>query len=167
MRRKLLIVIVSLGLLGIVYANRNNYDPLHTDARRAWKQKSLAEISSRLRLPDWPTNEISRLQTIKKGDPDDYQNWLSKELILLKNGEWLAFKNVCRKEKGNIYDMFLAKGSDGRWYYSTYHFCVDMVSLKMEFQPKDLSSFTNYFCLRPFDGRSDECLEKTWPPKSP
>ncbi len=163
MQRKLLIMLVSLGLLGIIFASRHSYDPLHTDARRAWKQKSLAEISARLAQPDWATNQITSLKAIKSGDPDNWENWLSKELILLKSGEWLTFKNVCRKEKEHIHDCFLAQASDGHWYYSTYHFCVDMVSLKIEFQPENLASFKTNFCLRPFDGKSDLCLEQTWP----
>ena len=163
MHAKQIIAATCLGLILVLVFFTKQQDPLHTEARRAWKNKSLAEISARLAQPDWATNQISHLKSIRSGDPDDWENWLSKELILLKSGEWLAFKNVCRKEKEHIHDCFLAQASDGQWYYSTYHFCVDMVSLKIEFQPENLASFKTNFCLRPFDGKSDLCLEQTWP----
>jgi hypothetical protein len=158
----LCIILISTG-----YVFWGDSDPLQAPARREWKERSLREISARISGPGWATNEITRLKAIKSDDPDSHENWLSTDLILLQNGEWLAFKNVCRKEDGHIHDLFLAKASDGKWYYSTYHFCRDMISLKMELQPKDLASFTNYFSLQSFDGKSDECLKQTWPPKSP
>ncbi len=166
-KRLILFACLCFTAIGLGLGCQLKSDPLHSDARREWKQKSLTEISARLSNADWATNEISRLKSVKSDDPDDYENWLSKDLILLQSGEWLAFKNVCRKEEGKIHDLFLAKASDGQWYYSTYHFCKDMISLKMEFQPKDLASFTNYFCLQPFDGKSDECLKQTWPRRNP
>jgi len=87
-------------------------------------------------------------------------------MILMRNGDWLTYANVCRKEDGRIYDLFLARASDGRWYYSTYHFCVGMIVLKMEEQPEDLAGFAKTHYLRMFDGQSDECLQKTWPTHS-
>jgi hypothetical protein len=84
-----------------------------------------------------------------------------------RNGEWLAYTNVCRKEDRHIHDLFLARGSDGRWYYSTYHFCIGMIVLRMEEQqPEDLAGFAKTYFLRTFDGQSDDCLQKTWPPDS-
>ena len=87
-------------------------------------------------------------------------------MILMRKGEWLAYTNVCRKQDRHIYDLFLARGSDGRWYYSTYHFCIGMIVLRMEEQPEDLAEFARTYFLRTFDGRSDDCLQKTWPPES-
>ena len=56
------------------------------------------------------------------------------------------------------------RGSDGKWYYSTYHFCVEMIVLRdMLDQPENLAKFRNECALREFDGHSDACLETTWP----
>lgn len=105
----------------------------------------------------------------KKGtdDSSDSDGWLSERLIVMRNGDWLAYTNICRKQDQHIYDLFLARGSDGQWYYSTYHFCIGMVALRMEEeQPDDLAGFAKTYYLRTFDGQSDECLQKTWPPDS-
>lgn len=104
----------------------------------------------------------------KKGtnDSNDSDRWLSERLIVMRNGDWLAYANICRKQDRHIYDLFLARGSDGQWYYSTYHFCIGMVVLRMEEQSDDLAGFAKMYYLRTFDGQSDECLQKTWPPDS-
>ena len=93
--------------------------------------------------------------------------WLTDKLILMKSGEWLVYKSHCSKEEPHIVrDIFLAKGSDGKWYYSTFHFCVGMCVLRMEeTQPPNLSAFVHEYNLREFDGHSDESLRltKSWP----
>jgi len=135
-------------------------------ARRAWKEKAIAEISSQLAHPMWPSNEVARLSHRGTSDPSDSDRWLSEDLILMHNGDWLTYRSVCQKEKRRIADLFIARGSDGRWYYSTFHFCIGMLDLKMEDQSEDLPAFVKAYYLRPFDGHSDECLQKTWPPGS-
>jgi hypothetical protein len=46
----------------------------------------------------------------------------------------------------------------------TYHFCIDMIVLSWDEQPEDLAAFAKKYYLRSFDGLSDQCLQKTWPP---
>lgn len=135
-------------------------------ARRAWKEKAIAEISSQVADPMWPSNEVARLSHLGTSDPSDSDRWLSERLILMRNGDWLTYRSVCQKENRRIADLFIARGSDGRWYYSTFHFCVGMLDLKVEDQSEDLPAFVKTYYLRPFDGHSDECLQKTWPPGS-
>jgi hypothetical protein len=135
-------------------------------ARRAWKEKALADISSRLTDPLWASNEVARLNRRAPSDSSNSDRWLSERLILMRNGDWLAYGSVCQKENRRIADLFLARGSDGRWYYSTFHFCIGMLDLKMEDQSEDLPVFAKAYYLRSFDGHSDECLQKTWPPDS-
>ena len=130
------------------------------------KQKSIAEIAARVADPAWPTNEIARLKAQSTSEASEDASWLSERIIVTRKGEWLAYANSCQKQDGRIPDIFLARGSDGHWYYSTYHFCVGMVVLRMEEQPEDLSAFAKTYLLRTFDGQSDDCLQKTWPPSS-
>jgi hypothetical protein len=92
------------------------------------------------------------------------EGWLSEHLILMQSGEWLVYKSHCNKAPPhNVMDIFLAKGSEGKWYYSTCHFCVGMVGLRMtqDHQPLDLATFAKVYRLREFDGKSDACLGKT------
>lgn len=141
-------------------------DQLQSSARKSWKQKRIAEIAARVAGPMWHSNELVRLRTRSTADPGVYESWLSDRLITAQNGEWLTYANICRKEDRRIHDLFLARGSDGKWYYSTYHFCIGVVVLRMEEQPEDLAGFAKAHFLRTFDGQSDECLKKTWPADS-
>jgi len=167
-KKPLVIAIVSVLLLAVIGAVAFLRPPsLQSSARRAWKEKSIVDIAARVAGPSWPTNEFARLQPQSTNDVSDDASWLSEHIIVTRKGEWLAFANSCQKRDGRIPDIFLARGSDGRWYYSTYHFCVGMVVLRMEEdQPEDLAGFTKTFFLRTFDGHSDDCLQKTWPPSS-
>jgi hypothetical protein len=131
-----------------------------TQARKAWKERSLSEINSLVNQPV----ELNRLaEAMKTRDAASDDRWLSDRLMLLNNGEWLAYRSICSKENPKIADLFLARGSDGNWYYSTYHFCKGMIVLQGDFPPESISNFVQEYFLQKFDGQSDDCLEKTWP----
>ena len=166
MKKWLTITGVAALLMAVVIAVVGHGDRLQSSARHNWKQKSIAGITTRIADPAWSTNEIARLNTQSTSEPNGYASWLSDHMIVTCKGEWLAYANICRKEAGHIHDLFLARGSDGQWYYSTYHFCIGMLVLKMEEQPEDLAGFARTYFLRTFDGQSDDCQQKTWPPKS-
>lgn len=163
MKKPLLVAGVCAVLVIVAVAVRNTQS---MNARRAWKEKAIGEISSRVADPAWPGNELARLRAGGANDPGDSDAWLSERLIVMRNGDWLACANICQKQDSRIRDLFLGFGSDGRWYYSTYHFCKGMIVLRMEEQSEDLAAFSKTYYLRPFDGHSDECLKKTWPPES-
>src|SRR5438067_927658 len=167
MKKSLIIAAGSiLVLAGIGVAVFLRAPSLQSSARREWKQKSIAEIAARVANPGWPANELSRLKAESTSEASEGTRWLSDRIIVTRKGEWLAYASSCQKEDGLIPDIFLARGSDGHWYYSTYHFCVGMVVLRMEDQPEDLATFAKTYFLRTFDGQSDDCLQKTWPPGS-
>jgi hypothetical protein len=154
-------VLIAVGVSEIAGCNQ-----LRSRARRAWKERAIVEIAARVADAGRLNGEIGRLNAQHKADPDQDGTWLSDHLMVMRNGDWLACANICQKENWRIRDMFLARGSDGRWYYSTYHFCIGMIVLRMEEQPESLAAFVKAYYLRPFDGHSDECLQKTWPPSA-
>jgi hypothetical protein len=156
-----LVFIIAIGAFAV-----GKRDPLRSSERGAWKAQAIGAISARVADPAWPGRELVELKKKGPGDSDSSEGWLSGQLIVMRNGDWLAYSNICRKEPGHIYDLFLARGSDGKWYYSTYHFCIGMIVLRMEDQSESLAGFAKTYFLRPFDGHSDECLQKTWPVNS-
>lgn len=166
MKKRLIagIVFFAVAALAILVAItwRNSS---RASARRAWKEKTVAEISIQATNPTWLSNGLAKLQSNSTTNSTDTDAWFSDQLILMKNGEWLDYASICRKQEGKIDDLFIAYGSDERWYYSTYHFCIDMIVLRMNEQPAGLSDFVKDYSLRTFDGKSDECLKKTWLPE--
>ena len=167
MKKLLVIAIGSVLLLAVIGAVAFLRPPsLQSSARRTWKERSIADIAARVADPAWPTNEFARLKPQGTNEPNDDASWLSERIIVTRKGEWLAYANSCQKQDARISDIFMARASDGHWYYSTYHFCVGMVVLRMEEQPEDLATFAKTYFLQMFDGQSDDCLQKTWPPSS-
>jgi hypothetical protein len=148
--------LIAVGMMAVLF-------PPSSSARRAWKEKAFAEIAARMADPAWVEGEIKSVKQQAAADPSSSDAWFSDRLILMRNGDWLAYANICSKEDKRIQDLFLARGSDGRWYYSTYHFCIGLVVLRMEEPSDDLPAFVKTYYLRQFDGKSDECLQKTWP----
>src|SRR5512139_861863 len=120
MKRLLTIAAVLLVLLAAAVVAATRFAP-SAGARKAWKEKSIAEISSRISDSAWVCNELAHVRARGTNDPGDSDSWLSERLIVMGNGDWLAYANICQKENRRVEDMFVAHGSDGRWYYSTFH----------------------------------------------
>jgi hypothetical protein len=137
-------------------------------ARRHWKDVAIPLIANWAGDQNWRAQEIGMLTNRMTDKRVLDERWLTDKLILMESGEWLAYRSHCSKEAPHLVkDIFLAKGSDGKWYYSTFHFCVRMVALlgEQEVPPRDLAMFAHEYNLRQFDGRSDDCLKETgtWP----
>ena len=107
-------------------------------------------------------SEIARLGssfTATRGDSDP---WIGDGVLVMRNGDWIACESICRKENSRIHDLFIGRGSDGKWYYSTFHFCSGKIVLHAEEQAESLARFADAYWLVPFDGRSDDGLGATW-----
>lgn len=171
MRKKLAVIgtaicfcAVALGIVIFV----GGPERLDSKARRQWKDNAIVQIAKQTSDSAAILKEI---QAMKNTPPDSewWDTWISEDLIVMTNGEWMAYRNVCYKEEGQIPDLFLGRGSDGRWYYSTFHFCVKMQNLSVAKDvavlglPRSLTEFSRQYYLREFDGHSDECLKDTRP----
>ncbi len=155
-----MLCVAALGLAVLMGGER-----LNSKARKEWKEKAIVEVAQQTSDTAQVRKEIESLKTKPSGD-SEWDRWISDDIIVMTNGEWMAYRNTCAKEEGRIPDLFLGRGSDGKWYYSTYHFCIGMIVLKtMMDQPESLTKFRSDGYLREFDGHSDECLKKTWPLK--
>lgn len=133
---------------------------LDSKARRQWKDHAIVQIAKQTGDATTLVKEIEAMKTTPV--ESEWDTWISADLIVMTNGQWMAYRNVCQKEAERIPDLFLGLGSDGRWYYSTYHFCVRMINLKdVVGQPGSLKEFITTCALKEFDGHSDDCLRPT------
>jgi hypothetical protein len=151
-----------LALIVVAFATCSGYLKY---ARYKWKESAIPEISNYATNAVWVEQEIQTLRSKDVRDCRPSEQWLSKHMILMKNGDWLVYKNHCYKESPILVrDIFLAKGSNGKWYNSSFHFCINMCVLA-NFQdympPNDLASFVRLYNLAEFDGHSVECLSQT------
>jgi hypothetical protein len=175
--KKILIAIVVLGGLAalgyaIFYARPRHQVPqdLYSQPRRQWKEAAISTVARLANDSHWLTNEIA---VVRAEPPVDagagIPEWVSQNLILTSSGEWIAYTNVCNKEAPGVADLFIGRGSDGKWYHSDFHFCVKMITLAVWPLPKpdNIKQFAQWCSLREFDGHSDDCLKPTWDRKTP
>lgn len=153
--------LVAIAVLGFLLAMGGG--ELHSKARKDWKNAAIQQIARRVGDAEKIKSEVLEIRRKLTESDGHSEEWFSNDLIVAANGDWIAFASKCSKEDKRIHDIFIGHGSDGKWYYSTFHFCVNMLSLRMEEQPADLSAFVKTYSLREFDGHSDDCLNKAWP----
>ena len=141
---------------GLVGACRWRYE----HARTVWKTSALQ------RLAGLSNEAISReVEQLKASEgAGEYRIWTGDEVVLMTNGEYIAYAFWHGSNSGFVDHLFLGRCSDGRWLYSTYHFCNHMAGADAD-PPGSIKEFAATYSAREFDGKSDVCLEHTWPPK--
>jgi hypothetical protein len=82
----------------------------------------------------------------------------------MTNGEYIIYAFWHGANSGFVDHLFLGHCSDGRWLYSTYHFCTHMAGADAD-PPGSINEFETTYWAREFDGKSDVCLKHTWPPR--
>jgi hypothetical protein len=114
------------------------------------------------------TNEkvLTEIDQIKHPTPNLDFGWAHEHVLLMTNGQFLVYASRHGFNNGFVDHLFLAHGSDGRWYYSTYHFCNNMAGVAGDGPPGSIKEFASRYAAREFDGRSEMCLQHTWPEKN-
>jgi hypothetical protein len=162
-KRKIQLAVVLLLLVGVVLGLRWLLSSQRL--RRNWKNEAVAEVARLSADGAWISEQTAAVK--KQTAEMPHQNaWVGSQIVVMGNGEWVVFKNECVHHHQLLGDIFIGKASNGRWYYSSFHFCCDMIVPRMEGQPADLRTFITDYCLREFDGKSDEAINQTWTPGS-
>lgn len=156
--------ILGLVVGGITLSCRKG-NAYHNDERRDWKNAAVQAIQNQVEDPDYLKKRFEQVPKPMSEFESSEPKWLTEDTIVCRDGSWMAYRSQCHKEDPKAYDIFVAKASDGRWYYSDFHFCVGMISLISIGQPASLQEFQHLYFLREFDGASDVALEPTWIPK--
>jgi hypothetical protein len=166
-RRWLFWAAVLVGLMALLMWFQDPvFKRLNAPARKSWKETTISNIERRCADALWLTEEMAAIKTKVEAEGEE-DGWFTPDLLVMKNGDWIAYGAKCSKEDARIHDIFVGRASDGKWYYSTFHFCIGMLDLRVEGRSESLFKFISAYSLREFDGRSDECLKKTWPTPKP
>lgn len=156
-------VLIVLVAAAVAVRSGERNDRHHSAHRRAWKDKALAEIRADLGDPDYFIDRFGKEPAPRRYfDTSGEEDWLGDDTIVCADGSWLMFRNRCRKEDERIHDLFVARASDGNWYYSDFHFCIGAMVVGMRGQPDSLAAFKSEYFLESFDGWSDRSLDPTW-----
>lgn len=133
----------------------------------AFIESSVKQITAWGEGKPWEWDAVASLlnRHEKVHAPDEDQDWLGDNVILMADGEWIAYCAECVKVNRRVGDVFIGRASDGKWYYTTYHFCIGMIDLTD--QPKSLEDFRNDYSAREFNGEPENAFEDTWRSHSP
>jgi len=160
-RRKLLVVaslpflIIALFVGGISLVRYKHYRD-----RAHWKTSAIRQLAA-MTISNEPI--LTELHQIRNPTPTLNFGWAHDHVILMTNGECLMYAWWHGANSGFVDHLFLAHGTDRKWYYSTYHFCTSMVGISGDDPPGSIREFAARYSLREFDGKSDDCLKHTWP----
>ena len=132
--------------------------------RADWMTATLPKIAQLSTSNQFVGEQIQLLKTsTRKGNNPD---WTGQYILLMTNGEYLVYCFRHGNNNGTLPHLFLARSSDGRWFYSTYHFCNEMVGAMGDAPPASIDDFAKRYFALEFNGKSEECLKTTWPPNN-
>jgi len=152
---------ISFVLVALLIGWRPTIRYKYARARAAWKTATLPRLAA-LSLTN--QNLSQELETLKAGaGVGEHPEWVSDNLLLMTNGEYLIYASRHGFNNGFVDHLFLAHSSDSRWLYSTYHFCNSMAGVRRDTPPGSITEFATRYLVREFDGKSDKCLQHTWP----
>ena len=161
-RNIIILASVPLLLVALVFGCNAAVQYKYRRARTNWKTATLRRLAG---TPIPNEQILTEIDQIKYATRDMNPGWAHEHVILMTNGEYLVYAWWHGANSGFIDHLFLARGTDGKWYYSTYHFCNSMASIVGEDPAGSISEFVKRYSVRQFDGKSDECLKHTWPAK--
>ncbi len=159
-RKMIIWLAVILAVVVAIVSCRVAAKQKYERARKSWNNEALGQLARTSLTNDEVRAEIDQIQ---HPTPSLNFGWAHEHVLLMTNGEFLVHASRHGFNNGLVDHLFLAHGSDGRWYYSTYHFCNRMAGVSGDDPPGSIAEFATKYAVREFDGKSDECLHHTWP----
>ena len=150
-----MIVIVAVLVGGWWFAKQKV-----TRERSDWKITTLERLAERMTADAVIGRELEQLRAVPSPNIDF--GWAHDNVLLMANGEYIIFAFWHSPYRGFVGDLFLGHTADGRWLYSSYHFCHRMAAVRGDAPPKSIADFEARYFVREFDGQSDDCLHETW-----
>jgi len=160
-RKVILLIAIPSVLILLFFGLRTMSHYKYERARTGWMVATLPQLAGLSFTNDDIKHEIESLKT--SGGQADSRLWTGDHVLLMTNGEFMVYAFYHGFNNGFIDHLFLAHGSDEHWYYSTYHFCNSMAGVIGDEQPASIAEFARHYSAREFDGKSDICLQHTWP----
>jgi hypothetical protein len=158
--RKIIIIgSVPLVIIALVVGGRAMVQYKYRHDRGQWKTAALRRLAGTSISNEQVRTELDQ---IRNPTPNLNFGWAHEHTILMTNGEYLVYAWWHGANSGFVDHLFLAHGTDGKWYYSTYHFCNQMAGILGDDPAGSIREFAARYSVREFDGKSDECLRHTW-----
>src|SRR5437016_4620456 len=89
--------------------------------RKNWKNQAVIEVARLAADRSWVSEQTATIQKEVSAGPRG--TWVGDSIVIMRDGEWVVFQNECVHRHQLLGDIFVGKASNGRWYYSSFHFC--------------------------------------------
>ena len=165
MKTSRVILPVVLGIVVLLLAAGWGVRHIQDGQYAQWLERGVGEVRALAAHTNWMGDAIAAMRAHPDRHDDLGRYFMSPDLILMSNGEWIIYRAATHKQGARFPELFVGLASDQHWYYSTYHFCRQMIVLGADGQPDDLRYFVTNYCLRPYSGQPYHGLRKTWPPE--
>lgn len=150
------VILGALGLLVLVSCHH-----VLSRERTAWMRETLPRLADLSITKDSIAMELRELRAnVEQEEPP---KWIGRNIVLMTNDQFLVYAYRHGANDRWPHHLLLARGSDGRWFYSSYHFCNELNMIRGDPQSGSIDEFVSRYPIAQFDGRSDECLKPTWP----
>jgi len=160
MKRVVIILLsVLLAIAALYFGLRTTCQIRGQRGRAKWAATALPRLAGLSSTSEVVRTELAQLRA---PTPNLDFGWTHDDVILMTNGEYLIYAWWHGNNNGWVDHLFLAHGSDGKWYFSTYHFCNHMAMISGGDAPGSIAEFISRYAVREFDGKSDVCLKRTW-----
>jgi hypothetical protein len=150
---------VPLILVGLLFGGWSALRYKYERVRVEWKTAALERLAGLSLTNGDIGQELEMLKASREAGED--QEWIGYHAILMTNGEYIVYEYRHGRNEYFPPHLFLGRCSDGRWLYSSYHFCNGMNMVRLEDPPGSIAEFAERYFARAFDGKSDECLKIT------
>ena len=155
---QVLLVLLTLLLLFVGFGIFQKYK--FEKERTRWKDRTLERLSQLSITNEEVRQDLSWLKT-PAGNPHLDAGWAGDNILLMTNGEYILYAFRHGFNNGFVNHLLLGHASDGRWLYSTYHFHAPIEGAGDA--PTSINDFMRRYSAKEFDGKSNICLQKTWP----
>ena len=158
--RKLVVwLAIPLIFVGLLFGGWSAVRYKYELVRANWKTAALARIAGLSLTNGDISQELETLKASRRAG--EHQEWAGDHALLMTNGEYIIYEYRHGRNDYFPPHLFLGHCSDGRWLYSSYHFCNAMNMVRFDDPPGSIAEFAKKYSAREFDGKSDECLKMT------
>lgn len=159
-----LIVLLALGWCVLDARYRTYYRILQLRTL-SFMDNAITQVSQWTSNPSWIERERATLRERALKDPG-HDIFIADHIVLMNNGDWIAYCQGCTKVDPTVGDVFIGRGSDGKWYYTECHFCIDMLVAYWYAPYADLKAFVGQqtFNFTVFDAppRAESLYQGGW-----
>ena len=121
--------------------------------RTQWKGPALERLTKLSIANEEVRQELDALKATSTSTNSTELGWAHDHVLLMTNDEHIIYEYRHGRNDYFPPHLFLGHCSNGRWLYSSYHFCNSMMMVRYDDPPGSIAEFSKRYSAREFDGK--------------